>query len=129
MQKAARLINDKKPQHVLGKIKTAADQFKNPVIACLGLAFKADIDDLRESPALQIVEQLAKSQVAKLLIVEPHINKLPQCLDGTNCELVSLNEAVKLANAIVVLVDHTDFKCLDREQLNMKFIIDTRGVL
>ncbi len=73
--KQARLTNDAKPFYVIDKITEAADQFKKPVIACLGLAFKADIDDLRESPALQIVEELAKRNIGEIIAVEPNINE------------------------------------------------------
>ncbi|MCP5077039.1 MAG: UDP-N-acetyl-D-mannosamine dehydrogenase, partial [Psychromonas sp.] len=68
----ARLTNDAKPFYVIDQITKAADEFKRPVIACLGLAFKADIDDLRESPALQIVQELAKSDVGQIIAVEPN---------------------------------------------------------
>ncbi|MFH4294813.1 UDP-N-acetyl-D-mannosamine dehydrogenase, partial [Acinetobacter baumannii] len=51
----ARQVNDYKPGYVVDKIREKADKFKNPIIACLGLAFKANIDDLRESPSVEIV--------------------------------------------------------------------------
>ncbi len=126
--KTARLVNDSKPQYVIEKIKIVVDQFKKPVIACLGLAFKANIDDLRESPALGIVEQLAISNIATLLIVEPNIKELPQNLKELGCEFISLNKAIERANTIVVLVDHSEFKNIDRGLLNMKAVVDTRGI-
>ncbi|AGH80209.1 UDP-N-acetyl-D-mannosamine dehydrogenase [Psychromonas sp. CNPT3] len=128
--KQARLTNEYKPKHVLQQIIKAADAFKKPVIACLGLAFKADIDDLRESPALQIVQQLGEQKTAKLLAVEPHINKLPDNLRNLGIELVSLEKALEEANIVVILVDHTVFKRATKEtHFATKVVIDTRGII
>ncbi|MGY8873161.1 MAG: UDP binding domain-containing protein, partial [Pseudomonadales bacterium] len=79
---------------------------KRPVIACLGLAFKADIDDLRESPALHIVEELVKRNVGEIIAVEPNIGTLPAKLAESEIELSSLENALAKANVIVILVDH-----------------------
>jgi UDP-N-acetyl-D-mannosaminuronic acid dehydrogenase len=114
---------------VIDQITEAADQFKKPVIACLGLAFKADIDDLRESPALQIVEHLAGLDIADILAVEPNIKALPKKLAEKNVELVTLGAALEEANVIVVLVDHKQFKAADKSQFAKKVIIDTRGIV
>jgi UDP-N-acetyl-D-mannosaminuronic acid dehydrogenase len=125
----ARLTNDAKPYYVIEQITKAADQFKKPVIACLGLAFKADIDDLRESPAVQIVQQLADSNIGDILAVEPNIKQLPAKMQGSNIELVTLETALEKANVIVVLVDHKQFKAADKMQFATKVVIDTRGVI
>lgn len=127
--KQARLTNDAKPFFVIDQITKAADQFKKPVIACLGLAFKADIDDLRESPALQIVEELANRAVGQVIVVEPNIENLPEELVGNGIELASIESALEKANVVVVLVDHREFKAIDRGQLSTKVVIDTRGVI
>ncbi len=126
--KQARLTNDAKPYYVIDKITEAADQFKKPVIACLGLAFKADIDDLRESPALQIVEELAKRNIGQVIAVEPNIHELPEKLITAEIELASLDAALEKANVVVVLVDHKEFKVADAGQFAAKVVIDTRGV-
>lgn len=125
----ARLTNDAKPYYVINQITQAADQFKKPVIACLGLAFKADIDDLRESPALQIVQELAGSSIGEILAVEPNIHALPAKMQGGNVELVTLDTALEKANVIVVLVDHKQFKAADKTQFASKVVIDTRGII
>jgi UDP-N-acetyl-D-mannosaminuronic acid dehydrogenase len=127
--KQARLINDAKPHYVIDKIVAVADQFKQPVIACLGLVFKADIDDLRESPALDIVEELANKHIGKILVVEPNIEELPNNLKHLDCELVSLSNALEVANTIAVLVDHKEFKEMNKTTLNMKAVVDTRGIM
>lgn len=127
--KTARLVNDHKPHYVVEQVTKAADEFKRPVIACLGLAFKADIDDLRESPALQIVEQLAEDNIGEIITVEPNINELPTKLAEKNIQLNTLEQALEKANIVVVLVDHREFKAADSTQFAAKVVIDTRGVI
>ncbi len=127
--KQARLTNDAKPYYVIDKVVAAADQFKKPVIACLGLAFKADIDDLRESPALQIVEELASRNVGQVIAVEPNIHELPGKLITAEVELASLEAALDKANIIVVLVDHKEFKATDAGLFTSKVVIDSRGII
>jgi UDP-N-acetyl-D-mannosaminuronic acid dehydrogenase len=127
--RVAREVNDAKPRMILNKVKAAASRLRQPVIACLGLSYKADIDDLRESPALHIVEWLAQEKVGKLLIVEPNIHRLPESLTKTShVRHVELEYALKAADIIVLLVDHRQFRRVDREILNAKIVIDTRGL-
>ena len=113
---------------VIDKIKQAADQFKKPVIACLGLAFKADIDDLRESPALDIAMSLLKDNIGEILLVEPNIKQLPKKYADHNARLTSLPQALEQANILVVLVDHKQFKTLHPVDVATKVVIDTRGI-
>ena len=126
--RTAREINDGKPGFVIGKVQKAADEFKRPVIACLGLAFKPDIDDLRESPAVGITQRLAASNAGEILAVEPNIKALPESLSKQNIELVSLDDAMQRANIIVVLVDHKQFKAIPLSDVASKVVIDTRGL-
>jgi UDP-N-acetyl-D-mannosaminuronic acid dehydrogenase len=126
--KQARLTNDHKPHYVIEQITHAADEFKRPVIACLGLAFKADIDDLRESPALQIVKQLIDKKVGQIIAVEPNIKSLPEHLIKENVQFSSLEHALEVANIVVILVDHQEFKITDKTLLATKVVIDTRGI-
>jgi UDP-N-acetyl-D-mannosaminuronic acid dehydrogenase len=120
----SREVNDYKPRWVFEKVKARAERFKDPVIGCLGLAFKANIDDLRESPALDITRQLIMSKVGHVMACEPnddgYFNEFP---------LYGLDEVLKSADILLVLVDHDEFKTLDREILKEKIVIDTRGVL
>ena len=126
--RTAREVNDSKPHFVIGKIHAAAERFKTPVIACLGLAFKADIDDLRESPALEIVKHLASTLKGELLVAEPYIDELPPSLAGcSNVKLVAVEEAIAKADIVVVLVNHQPFSQVDRSLLANKVIVDTRG--
>lgn len=128
--RAARDVNDAKPGLVFGKIAAAAQRLKDPVIACLGLSYKADIDDLRESPALQIVERLVRDNVGTIVVAEPNIKTLPLSLRNSPRVLLrDLREALDAADIVVLLVDHRQFKRIDRELLQDKIVIDTKGVL
>ena len=127
MIRASREINDGKPDFVVKKVKQRASELKQPVIACLGLAYKADVDDLRESPAVEVVKKLGQSKLGKIMVVEPHVNKLPHELESPNLQLADFEVAVKSANLIVLLVAHRAFMHVDRDMLKDKFVIDTVG--
>lgn len=126
--RTAREVNDAKPLHVIEKIAMHASRLKNPVIACLGLAFKADVDDLRESPAVEITRELAARKLGRVLAVEPHVDTLPKPLVNIGVELSDLDTAVKSADILVLLVNHRAFVEIDRAILKEKILIDTRGV-
>ncbi len=127
----ARQVNETKPKHVIAKVSAQADRYKAPVIACLGLAYKPNIDDLRESPSLYITEELAKLTLERLLVVEPHIEVLPESLQAHSptVELVSVEQALASADIVVVLVKHNQFLEIDRQRLSEKVIFDTCGLL
>ncbi len=120
--KAARIVNDSKPRWVVDKVKAKADRLKAPAIACLGLAFKANVDDLRQSPAVDIVRDLQREEVGKLLICEPNVDTHPEF------DLVPLADAVAEADIILLLVDHKEFRALNAHRIQDKILIDTRGV-
>ncbi len=128
--RTAREVNDSKPQHVIAQVLDKVAGIESPTIACLGLAFKANIDDLRESPAMAIVEQLSGDQKIQILAVEPHIKELPaslQCIK--NVKLVGLSEALQKANLILLLVDHDDFESMTLGDIGSRPLIDTRGAV
>ncbi len=126
--RTAREVNDGKPHHVVAAVRRKAERFRDPVIACLGLAFKADVDDLRESPAVEIVAALAEEAVGRLLVVEPHVRELPPALRAQGVSLTDLVTALGEADIVVVLVDHTAFGYVDRSAIQDKVVIDTRGL-
>jgi UDP-N-acetyl-D-mannosaminuronic acid dehydrogenase len=119
----AREVNDSKPHWVVKKVKSKASRFKDPVIGCLGLAFKGNIDDLRESPALEITRMLIAAGVGEVMACEPNVG------NGFNeFPLHSFAEIMKKADILVVLVDHDEFKDVDKEVLKEKVVIDTKGI-
>lgn len=126
--RAARLINDAKPGHIVAKVRERAAALKHPVIACLGLSYKKDVDDLRESPAVEIVHRLAEEKVGELLVVEPHVARLPAELSDLGLTRHDFDQALERANLVLLLVDHMSFLQVDRDVLKDKFVIDTRGV-
>lgn len=128
--KTAREVNDSKPQFVLDKLLPQANRIKDVRIAALGLAFKPNIDDLRESPARQIVNQLSDElSEATIMAVEPNIEELPSDLAArSNVTLTDLNDAVRDADIVLLLVDHNEFARIDRSLLAQKIVHDTRGV-
>ncbi|WP_405217089.1 UDP-N-acetyl-D-mannosamine dehydrogenase [Agrococcus sp. Ld7] len=128
--RCAREVNDSKPKYVVGKVLSKASKFKAPVIAALGIAFKADIDDLRESPSLEIVREIAAEMPdASVRVVEPNVEALPARLSElANVQLQDAESAIADADIVVMLVDHTPFKRIDRGSLQEKVLIDTKGV-
>ncbi|GAA6133787.1 UDP-N-acetyl-D-mannosamine dehydrogenase [Oceaniserpentilla sp. 4NH20-0058] len=128
----ARKVNDAKPEWVINKVKIAIADFlqanpdktsKDVTIACYGLAFKPDIDDLRESPALDITKMISEFHAGEVLAVEPNISELPQSLKGV--QLSTLSEALKAGDIHVLLLDHKDFKLVRPEN---GLLIDTKGI-
>lgn len=131
----ARLVNDYKPQWVIGKVNEAIIAASQKTgkgvadikIACLGLSFKADIDDLRESPALKITAQLADKYPNQVWAVEPNVTALPQKLIDKNIELVALDIALQQADVLVLLVEHKEFKSANIANTNA-VVVDAKGI-
>ncbi|MFY0610416.1 MAG: UDP-N-acetyl-D-mannosamine dehydrogenase [Hyphomicrobiaceae bacterium] len=129
----ARWINDGRPRQVVRKVLEKAASGGVSSITCFGLAYKANVEDLRESPAVEVVKYLAKElqmmgSEIKLNIVEPYIAELPPELEkGTGVRLVKL-EAGLDSDLLVMLVDHDVFRAIPPEKLKHKDLIDTRGV-
>ncbi|OVZ59506.1 UDP-N-acetyl-D-mannosamine dehydrogenase [Pigmentiphaga sp. NML080357] len=134
--RTAREVNDSKPHWVLDKVKCAvlehlnshtSKTVKDVTIACLGLAFKPDIDDLRESPAVEICRELVAQHPGTVLAVEPNVEELPPKL-RESLKLVETEVALQQADVVVLLVDHKQFKAIPVSALDGRQFVDTRGV-
>ena len=119
----AREVNNHKPHFVLGQIERAASSSHAQVIGCLGLAYKADVDDLRESPSLEIVRELRQRGACEILACEPYVD----AARFQEFPLTSLDEVLRRSDMLVLLTDHTQFKNLPYEVLKTKTLVDTRG--
>ena len=131
--RTARLVNDSKPSFILDKLNQAILEMGTKIseisITCLGLSFKPNIDDLRQSPALEIAKKISLMSFKKLYLVEPNIFIMPNCFEDDNdIELVSLEFAVNSSDIVVLLVDHNEFNQIDLDLLSDKYVIDTCGI-
>jgi UDP-N-acetyl-D-mannosaminuronic acid dehydrogenase len=126
--RSAREVNNYKTQWVIDNIKNNAAQYFlkkgiKPKIACLGLAFKPDIDDLRESKALEVTETLL-TEGYEIFAVEPNIKS------HKNLLLFNLTDAIEQADIICVLVKHRDFlQSETKDRLIKRRVLDFCGVL
>jgi UDP-N-acetyl-D-mannosaminuronic acid dehydrogenase len=126
---AARGVNDGKPHHVANLVAEAARGKHKPTLACLGLAYKADIDDFRESPSVDVIGHLDAKLFSKILVVEPHSDRLPDAIANIpGIALADIDTALEQADIVVLLTDHVPFRELNRARLAGKSVIDTRGV-
>jgi len=128
----AREVNDDKAHYVVDRVVQACSELPGDVtVAALGLAFKANIDDLRESPSREIVADIAQRlPQASVIAVEPHIHELPSDLSTlSNVSLASdADAAIEAADVVLLLVDHNAFKAVTAAALKGKHVIDTKGL-
>jgi UDP-N-acetyl-D-mannosaminuronic acid dehydrogenase len=110
-------------------VQTLVDQ-PGATVAVLGLAFKANIDDVRESPSVTIVQELIRQlPESSILVVDPNVEELPTALAASGLSrLHDMEEAVAMADLVMLLVDHDEFLILDAKSLEGKQVIDTKGI-
>lgn len=122
--RTARQVNDHKPHYVVEHVSRLAKQFSSPRIGCLGITYKADVDDIRESPSLEIALELTGRQVGQVLVCDPYIapERVPQLQMG------SLSDVLAQSQLLVLLTDHRQFRDVPRRVLQEKVVVDTRGL-
>ncbi len=126
--RTARVVNDNKPKSVVQDISAIVKDKHVRSIACLGLAYKPNVDDLRESPSVAIVKELASITAASVLAVEPFCSSLPEELLELGIQHCELEHALAEAELVVALVPHKPFYNLDKDSLANKIILDPCGL-
>ena len=126
--RTARGVNDGKIHHVIAQAEALITANPGTTVACLGLAFKANIDDFRESPARLVAVTLARKFGARVKVVEPYAGELPKEFAGTAAELIDIDAALEEAQILIVLVDHDQFKAVPVAERADKLVYDTRGI-
>ncbi|MGE0180230.1 MAG: nucleotide sugar dehydrogenase, partial [Sphingomonas sp.] len=128
--RTARTVNNDKPGRIVKRVTDLAARFKAPVVACYGITYKPDVDDVRESPALEIVEALAGRPDLSILVCEPNLSALPASLAGySNVRLVDSEEAEREADIALFLVGHRQFKRKSANLFLHKAVIDAIGLI
>ena len=129
MIQTARRVNDDMPKVIADRVIAACEGIDNPVVVCLGLAYKADASDLRESPSIEVIKRLQGYFEGRLLVVEPFVSELPAELRGDGkTKLVGLDEGLAQADVVVLLTNHSAFLDIDGEVLSSKAVVDSRGL-
>ena len=126
--RTARNVNDGKVAHVIKNAENLIAQNPQAKIACLGLAFKANIDDFRESPAMKIAIALAKKFKSRIQVVEPYAAELPLELKKAGASLIDVDTAIDSCDLFITLVDHDAFKAIPLAERADKVVYDTRGI-
>jgi UDP-N-acetyl-D-mannosaminuronic acid dehydrogenase len=121
-------VNDAKITLTVGRAVALIEEHPYANVACCGLAFKANVDDLRESPALEVAHQLAERYGKRIKIVDPYVPHLPTEIAKHGAELVDLDAAIKTCEVAIVLVDHDQFKMIPLAERRHLAVVDTRGI-
>ncbi|QDM41319.1 UDP-N-acetyl-D-mannosamine dehydrogenase [Altererythrobacter sp. TH136] len=126
--RTAREVNDAKMHHVLARANALVEAHPHVPVACLGLAFKANIDDFRESPARFVAASLARKFGSRMRVVEPYASELPPEFADTGATLVDIDTALETCGVLIVLVDHDVFRVVPLEERSRAAVYDTRGI-
>ena len=126
--RTARGVNDTKIHHVIARATALVEANPAAKVACLGLAFKANIDDFRESPARLVAATLARKFGQRINIVEPYAAELPREFEGTGAAQIDIDTALETCGILIVLVDHDLFKSVPLAERANKLVYDTRGI-
>jgi UDP-N-acetyl-D-mannosaminuronic acid dehydrogenase len=129
LMRAARAVNDAKPLAVVERIRAALPAASGGVVACLGLAYKADVGDLRESPAVEIVERLSRDPALSVRVVDPHVRGLPPAL-ASRPNVTLLRDCAELGpvDVLALLVGHRDFTPVALAAISAGSVVDPIGI-
>ncbi|APG63659.1 UDP-N-acetyl-D-mannosamine dehydrogenase [Sphingorhabdus lutea] len=126
--RTARGVNDGKVDHVIRQAEAMIAKYPTAKIGCMGLAFKANIDDFRESPAVKVAEALAEKYGSRINIIEPYAATLPKALAQSGANLIDLDSALLGCDILITLVDHDAFKAVPLAERADKIVYDVRGI-
>lgn len=128
VMRTSREVNLTKTKKVIERACTLIEDHPYANVACCGLTFKANIDDLRESPSMEIALHLAAKYGARIKIVEPNLRRLPPELADHQVEFMNIDEALRSCEIAILLVDHDEFKMVPLAERRHLDVIDTRGI-
>ena len=132
--KTARMVNDTKPHFVLNQVRARIENLDTKEIESInvgifGVAYKANSNDLRNSPALQIAKEIIKMPFEKIFVVEPNISELPETLISSTTSFESVEFCLKNADLLIVLVSHKEFLEIDKSALQEIELIDAVNLI
>jgi UDP-N-acetyl-D-mannosaminuronic acid dehydrogenase len=128
LMRTSREVNNSKTHKVIERAEALIRDHPYATVACCGLTFKANVDDLRESPAMEIALHLAAKYGPRIKIVEPNLRRLPAELADHQVGFITIDEALRTCEIAILLVDHDEFKMIPLSERRHLDVIDTRGI-
>lgn len=128
VMRTSRDVNNSKTQKIIERAEALIEDHPYANVACCGLTFKANIDDLRESPAMEVALHLAAKYGARIKVVEPNLRRLPAELADHRVDFMNIDEALRSCEIAILLVDHDEFKMIPLAERRHLDVIDTRGI-